>query len=797
MEPASRPSLLRFGPYTADLRAGELTKNGAKIRLQEKSLRVLAALAEQQGQLVTRDELKKRLWPDETFVDFETGLNTAVSKLRDALCDDAEKPRYIETIPRRGYRFLMPVEILEERGSSQIVAEAPALREKPAPAAAPEPPSADLGQVSARIRASRTSVWLWVAAVVALLAGGAYWLLQGHPAFSFHSQDAVLIADFENQTGDPRFDNALATAFTVSIRQSRYANAFPRTRVDGVLKRMGKNAGDRITASVGREVCQRENIRGLIVCSITRTGQVYALTAELVDPQSGETVRSYTERSYGEDHILDALDVLAREIREALGESLYQIHRADKPLPQVTTRSLNALQQYADAQDLWQHAKYNEAVTLYKAAIAGDPDFAMAHAALGGAYYSHLFNQPDEGHKEYEAALSQASRTTERERMIIETRYAQDRNHLDEAVRLFSAYLNRYPDDSVMRYDYGNLLRVNGRYRESIEQYEQAARVAPNFANIYINLATAYKALGEYAEALREYEKAFALEPQFLSVDNLNREYGFTLVANGEDQKAEQVFTALLAKQQTQESGLHSLAFLDLYHGRYASARRRLEQVLALNEASHSLFNVSRAHLQLSIVAEGQGDAKRQRQELDAATAALKDIQAKVIYGAFLGDAYARAGVTGEAEKIAAIIRPLADPSNSEQMGYLHLLEGEIALAAGQGEKAISLLTQADKENRTGFSGEALAHAYQQSGNLEKATFAYEEMLKGPIRSLGWEPQQRWLEAHYMLAQDYSARGDREKARQAITAFLNLWKDADTNLPLRKKALELQARLSN
>src|SRR5271170_2282988 len=114
MEQAPRSPMLKFGPYLVDLAAGEVRKNGSRIRLQEKPLRVLALLAERQGQLVTREELKKHLWPEDTFVDFETGLNTAVSKLRDALSDSAETPRYIETIPRRGYRFIPPVEFVNE-----------------------------------------------------------------------------------------------------------------------------------------------------------------------------------------------------------------------------------------------------------------------------------------------------------------------------------------------------------------------------------------------------------------------------------------------------------------------------------------------------------------------------------------------------------------------------------------------------------------------------------------------------------------------------------------------------------
>lgn len=115
MHPGRANSTLRFDQYTVDLRTGELRKNGTRIRLQEKPLRVLVALMERPGDLVTREELQKKLWPDSTFVDFETGLNTAVKKLRGALCDEAERPNYIETIPRRGYRFIVTVEIVRNR----------------------------------------------------------------------------------------------------------------------------------------------------------------------------------------------------------------------------------------------------------------------------------------------------------------------------------------------------------------------------------------------------------------------------------------------------------------------------------------------------------------------------------------------------------------------------------------------------------------------------------------------------------------------------------------------------------
>ncbi len=797
MEQAPTPLKLKFGPFVADLAAGEVRKNGSRLRLQDKPLRVLALLAERQGEVVTREELQKRLWPGDTFVDFETGLNTAVSKLRDALSDSAEAPRYIETLPRRGYRFLMPVEFpnghrpgaeISERIQTQVATPPVA----PSARATPEPKVREAVSAKPGIR---KPVWILLGGAVALLAFGAYWLTHGRAAFSFHSRDSVLIADFENQTGDPRFDTALTTAFSIGIEQSRYANIFPQLRRDSALERMGKPSNARITPSLGREICQRESIRGLIVSSITRTGQEYAVTAQLIDPQSGETVGSYTERANGEDHILDALDVLSRDIREALGESLYQIHQAGKPLPQVTTRSLTALQQYADGVALWRRGKFQDGGAMFKAAVASDPDFAMAHAALGGADYSYIYNQPEEGKKEYDKALSLTSRTTDRERMIIQARSTQDRHHLGDAEPLFLDYLSHYPDDTSMRFDYANLLRSDGREADAIEQYKEVTRVAPDFAHAYIGLATAYKTLNNFPAALQAYSSAFELDPHWLTRGNVNREYGFTLVSNGEDQKAEQLFTALLGQPQTRENGLRSLAFLDLYHGRYANAQGRLQQSLDLLRGQSSPLSEARVHLLLAIVAEGRGDAAEERRNLDEAMARLNEIQVKVVFGALLGDAYARAGFVNQAKKVAAVITPLADQSSAEQMGYLHLLEGEIASSAGQFDEGIELLKQSGKENSTALSTEALAHAYQRCGKIDEALASYEAMLRSDQRSLGWEPQQRWLEARVTLASDYAARGEKEKARKTLEGLLNRWKQADPNLPILKRAEAEYAKL--
>jgi len=793
-------SILKFAEFEVDPTLGELRKDGVRIPLQEKPLRVLEALLERQGDLVTRTELHQRLWQGETFVDFDTGLNTAVRKLRTALGDESESPRYIETIPRRGYRFVGSVEVVN--GVS-----APGTRNPESPAssqvAAPDvrgelQESVALGPQSASLRKKR---WmkrfaLLAAAILVTASGAVAWLSFSRPVYSFNSRDSVLIADFENQTGDPRFDQALETAFTVSMEQSRHANVFPRSRLGSVLALMGKPPDARITPAVGREICQRENVRGLIVSSITRTGEEYALSAELIDPQSGDTVRSYSERSYGEGHILDALDVIAADIRRDLGESLYQIHENAKPLPQVTTASLDALREYSDGISLWHQGKYQNAVTLFRAAIQADPDFAMAHAALGNAYYSFIYNEAQPGDAEYRKALSLTSRTTERERMIIEINYAGSQEHFEEAYALYQIYLKRYPDDWPMLGSYARLLRTNGHADEAIGQYKEMLRVDPDDARTYVELATAYKTLGRIQEAIGAYKHGFQIDPVYLNSGDVSREYGMALIENGEFQNAEAVFDSQLENKITRESALRSLALLNLYRGKYANARKQLEEALAIDkDRKTGTVSVAREHLQLAIIAEGEGDSRAVQRELDSGMAQFKNLSPKVILGAWIGGEYARAGLARQAEQIEKTIEPIVDARNQEQLAYEHYLQGEIALLHSKNDQAVQLFNLSLQEKTSPFSMDGLARAYQNAGNMKQAISEYESFIASPQNSLLWEPQQLWIAAHYTLAADYLEMGNRAKAKAVLEPLLELWKDADPDLPLLKESISLNERL--
>lgn len=797
------PTILAFGDFRLNTRGLELRKDGIRIRMRQQPARVLALLARRSGDIVTREELQSELWGEDTFVDFERGLNNCIKQIRQALNDDPANPTYLETIPRQGYRFLARVESMASTNGEPKLASVPIEAPSLQPVVASAKPEVRPTEVSIGRKLGR--IWIATLAGVLAIAALGIWMLVGRPAFSFHERDSILVSDFENRTGDPRFDDALRTAFTVALEQSRYANVLPRTRVESALKRMGKSENERVTTAIGQEICQREGARGLVTASITRTGNEYALTAELIDPATGAPVRSYSERVHGEDHILDALDIIAGKIRADLGESLYGIHQADRPLPQVTTASLTALKQYTDAQSLWRRAKFEDAVGLYRSAVALDADFAIAHAALGTAYCSHVFNyQRELCKREFQKAMSVSSRVTERERRIIEVGYARELGPADDADRLSRLYLADYPDDWQARYNYAQFLRLHGQEQEAIGQFTELTRIAPNDGRNYLDIATAYKSLGKPTDAIRAYSEAFRLNPVWLNVTSINREYGFTLVANGEETKAEQVFSALAANPDARASALDSLAMLDLLHGRYAQANRRLEEALSLAEQRHEVFLTARNHYFLSAAARAMGRKEEQLKELNAALADFKNLGPKVEYGSLVGQEFAHAGAIAKAEEIEKQITPLPEPHTDEQAGYLRLLQGEIALAKGNAAEAAKFFDLQDPQyaryggNVNAISIEALGRAYGKGANIDEAVSWYEKLfVGGSCRLAGWEPQTRCPEARLALVAEYLARGDKQKASATLAPMLKAWQEADTNLPLRKQALKLQSQLSN
>src|SRR6266403_1250821 len=243
--------ILRFGTFEVDVSAGELRKQGVRIKLQEQPFHVLTVLLQRPGEVVTREELRSQNWPADTFVDFDNSLNTAINKLREALGDSADNPRFIETLPRRGYRCIAPVTGLDE-----------VTRETAA------------GVTAAALPRRRKNVVTVVIVVLAAgIAGGLLWRARTAPRLT--EKDTIVLGDFANSTGDAVFDGTLREGLSVELEQSPFLSLVSEEGIHRTLQMMERPANTRLTPQITREVCQRTSSAAALDGSIALIGNRY------------------------------------------------------------------------------------------------------------------------------------------------------------------------------------------------------------------------------------------------------------------------------------------------------------------------------------------------------------------------------------------------------------------------------------------------------------------------------------------------------------------------------------------
>jgi tetratricopeptide (TPR) repeat protein len=415
------------------------------------------------------------------------------------------------------------------------------------------------------------------AAIVAIAAIAWFgWFHASESALAFKERDWVLIADFENLTGDAAFDRALQTALAVGIAQSQYVNVVPQARIRESLQRMNRPATDRIDADLAAEVALREGVRAVLACSIAQVGDTYALTARLIDPNGRAAVLTESTTATGKDQVLLALDELATRVRKRLGESLAGLEAQNRPLPLATTASFEALGLFDESRRQAQVDR-NAQTALLQRALALDPDFALAHADLGLALY--LAGDRAAGETHLARALSLLDRLTTREQLWIRALADDTRGNRDLAVDHYKTYLSQFPDDrnGWFRLGWTHMAALN-QPELGAEAFRRALAIDPSDTSSLVNLATCYSGMNRHREAVDAYHKAFALRPDFRTGQFINHEYGFTLVQLGEIDKAADAFTTMRQHQNRTfvARGHRSQAMLEMYRGRYEAAAGHL-----------------------------------------------------------------------------------------------------------------------------------------------------------------------------------------------------------------------------
>ena len=289
---------------------------GSRIHLQEQPFRILALLLERSGQLVTREEIRQKLWSPDTFVGFDDALNTAVRKLREALNDSADNPRFLETVPRRGYRFVAPV-VWPVEPQGMAPTKSPVHR--------------------------HPYLWLSAALILAGTAVGGYSHLR-RTSSQVTREHTIVLADFANHTGDAIFDDPLKTALSVSVRQSPLLNVLSDGEVAKILHQMNLPADEKLTPEIVRELCRRAGSKAYLAGSIANLGSNYVLGLKAVNCQSGDTLAQEQVMAASKEKVLDALGEAAFRLRGELGESVATVQKFDGPLEQATEKGSSAAQ---------------------------------------------------------------------------------------------------------------------------------------------------------------------------------------------------------------------------------------------------------------------------------------------------------------------------------------------------------------------------------------------------------------------------------------------------------------------
>ncbi len=500
MEARGRPPL-RFGLFELNSDVGELLRAGRRVHLQDQPLRILTLLAERPGELVTRGELRAALWPAGTYVDFDDGLNAAIKKLRAALGDSSENPRFIETVPRRGYRFIAPVT------TAEIV-----------PARA---------ETSLRLTATKHRAWRPRRAAWAGLLGGAATAIA---ALSIPTSRPAPAADVPLDSPSIR---SMAVLPLKNLSGDSDDQVFADGMTEELITRLASLEGVRVTSrtSAMRYKDTREplpkvaadlGVDAVLEGSVLRAGRHLRVTTQLV---LGASDRHLWAESYQADErdVLQLQDDIARDVAGAVRLKL-------RPAPGggPTARPVDpeAHRAYLAGRARW-HTRHTDgllrAVEDFQRAISKDPGYAPAHAALADCYLVMPFHVGTGMTQEeaYPRARDAAARALALDPALAEAHNssAYVRMYLDwdfdGAERGFRRAIDLNPSYATAHQWYAELLALEGRFDEAVAEIRLALALDPLAAVMHHQAGQTYQQAGRFDEAIDEYEAAHAIDSAF------------------------------------------------------------------------------------------------------------------------------------------------------------------------------------------------------------------------------------------------------------------------------------------
>jgi DNA-binding winged helix-turn-helix (wHTH) protein/tetratricopeptide (TPR) repeat protein/TolB-like protein len=777
---ASSPRTRRFAVYEIDLWSAELRKNGIRIKLQKQPFQILALLSERSGELVTREELRQKLWPAHTFVDFDHSLNKAMTKLRSALNDSAESPRYIETVHRRGYRFLTPID--EHRNESAEVLVGRRVPIGPQDSVSPIITIAEARNVGRfRLWRSRGRVgWLrlliLIGATTAFSFVGAlsymridHSVVLGGSANTVSPRRSVAVLGFRNLSGDAQeawLSTALSDWLTTELSAGEQLRTIPaesvaRMKIELGLPNpdgLGRDTLTRIRKNLGTDLI----VAGSYAMLGEKSGGQIRLDLRLQDTRNGETVDAISETGT-ESHLFDLVSGAGEHLRAKLGVRAVTNEEAAEVAIALPSSS-EAARLHSEGLAKLRIFDALAGRDLLSKAIAAEPNYALSHAALATAWAQLGYDENAQA--EAKRAFDLSSSLSRAERLLVEGRYRETSRDWEKAIEIYRALFKFFPDNL----DYGLAL-----------------------ANAEVNAGRGQEALGTIA-ALRDLPLPLRDDPRIdledsRAAESLGDFKRLQASAAKAVQKADAVGASLIAARARldQAWALENL-------GRSGEAGVAAEEAQRVFAAARDTRGVAAAINRGGIALQNRGDPSGARRMYEQALAIYRQI----------GN---RKGVADELDDIGDVLLALGELNGSRKsyeeslstyvqiahedgvahekgaLGFVLLALGDLLRAKAQFEEALVICRRIGDRAKAAIDLAGLGRALEAEGNIEDA-WRYETQARAIYEEIG--DQLRATETQLALAELLLDQGNTAEAtvmaRDAADKFVKQKVPTDESL---------------
>jgi tetratricopeptide (TPR) repeat protein len=645
--------------------------------------------------------------------------------------------------------------------------------------------SSDTRIVVGVLKRHKAGVAATVAAVALLLAAAVFWQFRSAQALT--ESDFILLTDFVNTTGDPDFDGSLKTALTVKLEESPYLNIVPENRVRATLRQMDRSPDERVTPTIGREVCQRQDVKAMLAGEISQVGGTYLLTLTASNCATGEILAREQREANAKEEVLGALGRASSAMRGRLGESLASIEKLDTPLVDATTSSLGALKAFRLGVRRNQERRTPEAIPFLERAIELDPNFATAHKFLS-IVYSNL-GELERARTYGRLAYELRDRATEKERFGIEENYFWSvTREVQKAADTLEMATQTYPRVAEYWNDLGIDYIVLGQLEKSLENHLEAVRITPGSPLYLVNVINRYLQLNRLAEARAIAQQMIA---EGMDSADVHRQLYLISFLEGNSEAMEK--HAAKVEEYSDPPGM------TLIRARQAGFEGKLARSLGLFEKAA-----------VALRGQGRDEAARNAQGEAATTASFLgrtgvarrlalEITASESAGVFsrwrAALALANSGNLDRAEQLAQGVAEEFPNSDTINRRSLAIARAAIELQRGNPGRAIELLQPCEPYElfwEGQFCNLLRGNGYVELDKGAQASAEFQEILDHnsiapftivqPLARLG-------------LARAKALAGDDAGARRAYQDFLALWKDADPDIPLLQEAKAEYAKL--